>query len=177
MPGLSDHVVLAVLHHPNAERRPLVGDAGAHHQLNRLVLEDLVLAARHFGLGESLDECCGEVGLFRVHRHQLSAAADDRGGLAVDVAVVDADDREANLRGAFRSCRRGLTTDFGPQPAASPFRQERLATHRRDHRRRSRDLFEELSSANARCLHLRVLMFGAKMPNAKNAKIAKSAEI
>ena len=96
-PRLVDHVVLAVLHHANAERAALVGDGGAHDELQRFVLEDLRLAARDLDVRMPLDELGDEVGLLRVHRHELAAAALHRGDLPVDVAVVDADDAELDL--------------------------------------------------------------------------------
>ena len=75
---LVGHVVLAVLHHADAERRALVGNAGAQDELNGFVVEDLALAARELRLRIPLGEGCQQIGLLREDGHQLAAATDDR---------------------------------------------------------------------------------------------------
>jgi hypothetical protein len=66
------------------------------------VVEDLRLAAREPGLRILLLERRDEVGLLRVQRDELAAAAQQRVRLAVDVRVVDPDDGEAHGRLARR---------------------------------------------------------------------------
>ncbi len=136
---LVDQVVLAVLHHANAERAALVGDGGADDELQRLVLEDLRLAARDLDVRMPLDERGDELGLLRVHRHELAAAALHRGDLPVDVPVVEADDAELDVR-------RRLTRDG---------RAESGCRQRHDGRGRSGDATNELTPTDARCLHCR----------------------
>ena len=62
---LVGHVVLAVLHHPDPERRPLDRDARAEDQLDRRVVQDLVLAAGRLRLREGLGEGGQQVRLLR----------------------------------------------------------------------------------------------------------------
>ena len=71
--GLVDHEVLAVAHDLDAERRALVRDRGAGHELDRGVLEDLALAARELRLRKALGEGRGEVGLLREEGDELPA--------------------------------------------------------------------------------------------------------
>ena len=106
---LVDHVVLAVLHHANAERRAFVGNGRAQDQLDRLVLEDLGLTAGDLGLRKRLDERSREVRLLGVHRDELAAAANDGLDLTIDMAVVDADDAELDLRRRLPRERRAKT--------------------------------------------------------------------
>ena len=166
---LVDHVVLAVLHHADPERRALVGNAGADHQLDRLVLEDLVLGAGDLGLREALDESLDEIRFLRVDRHQLAAAANCRGRLAVDVAVIQADDREPDLARRLRHGRRRLPRGLDPQPVSGAVRREDVAAERGNDRRGAGELLEKIASANPREFHV-VLERMPKMP-----KLPKSA--
>ena len=95
--GLVGQVVLAVLHDADADRRPLVRDRGAQHELH-IAVEDFLLAARDLRLREPFRVRGGQLRLLRVDGDQLTAAADDRVGHAVDVVVVEADDGEADTR-------------------------------------------------------------------------------
>ena len=52
---LVGHVVLAVLHHADADRRALVRNRRAQHQLDGRVLENLVLAARDLDCGNRFE--------------------------------------------------------------------------------------------------------------------------
>ncbi len=117
---LVGHEVLAVLHHPHPERAALVRDGCARHELDLRVLEDLALVGRTLGLGEALRERGREVVLLGEERGELAPAALHRLDLRVDVAVVQADGREADAGGP-RRCgrRRGLgrgTEGAGPRP-------------------------------------------------------------
>ena len=101
---LVGHVVLAVLHHADADRRAVGRNRRAQHQLDARVLENLVLAARHLDAGEPLLKILHQVRLFGVDPHQLAAAALHGADLAVDVIVVDADDGESDpLIGTLRA--------------------------------------------------------------------------
>ena len=95
--GLVGQVVLAVLHDADADRRPLVRDRGAQHELH-VALEDFLLAARDLRLREAFRVRGGQLRLLRVDGDQLATAADDRVGHAVDVVVIETDDGEADAR-------------------------------------------------------------------------------
>ncbi len=126
---LVDHVVLAVLHHAHAERRALVGNGRAQDQLHRLVLEDLGLAAGDLDLRKRLDERSGEVRLLGVHRDEFAAAADHGLDLTVDVAVVDADDAELDLRRRLPRERRAKAGCRQVPQSRPPSRRCRERTH------------------------------------------------
>ena len=96
-----------MLHDPDAERRALVGDAGAQDELNGFVVEDFALAARELRLRIALGERRQQIGLLGEDRHELPTASHHRVHLAVDVRVVDSDDRELDLCWRRRG-RRGL---------------------------------------------------------------------
>ena len=94
--GLVAHVVFAVLHDPDAERRAFAGDGGADHQLDRLVVEDFLLARCQPRLWEALREGRGQLRLGGVEGHQCRARIQHQPHLAVNVGVVYTDDGEAN---------------------------------------------------------------------------------
>ncbi len=135
---LVDHEVLAVFHDADAERRPLVRDGGADHELNRLVLENLGLAASDLRLRKTLDERRAQIRFFRKHRDELAAAANDRFGLPVDVAMVEADDGKLDFGGRLPGTRCG---ESGRRQGGN-------------RRRRSGNAADELTPAHARSLHV-----------------------
>ena len=95
--GLVGEKVLAVLHHADAERRALVGDLRAQHELRGGIVEDLVLGLDDFRVGKALGEC-GEFVFFAApYRNQFAAAALDRADHAVDMVVAHAADGELDV--------------------------------------------------------------------------------
>ena len=146
---LVGHVVLAVLHHANAERRALVGHDRAQHELDRLVLEDFALALHEPGLRKLFGERGDEIRLLRVHRHQLAAAAEHGVHLAVDVRVIDANDAEPDARSGARSLR-FCRCRLRPHAALPGAAREGLPSTRRDRRRGSGHTFDELPAPHAR---------------------------
>ncbi len=84
----------------------MIGNRRAGDQLDGLVLQDLVLAARDFHVAE-LGAKIGDLLRIRaVNSHELAAAPLYGRGHAVDVRVVEADHAEAN--GMFARRRFGL---------------------------------------------------------------------
>jgi hypothetical protein len=130
---LVGHEVLAVLHHLDAERRAFVRDRRADHELNRLVFEDFALAAYELRFRKPLGERRGEIGLLRVERHQLAAAALDRFALAVDVPVIESNRREPDPRRSRgrRRLRLFLGRQHGPPRYFRPRRGDRGGPQRR----------------------------------------------
>ena len=102
------------------------------------------------GLREALDESLDEIRFLRVDRHQLAAAANCRGRLAVDVTVIQADDRELDLARRLRRGRRGLPRGLDAQPVSGAVRREDVAAERRDDRRGAGEILQEVPSAKAR---------------------------
>jgi hypothetical protein len=95
----------------------LVGDRRGGHQLDGLVLQDLVLAARQTYVAELLAEVCDLLGVGGVEADQLAAAALHGRRHAHDVIVVEADHREPDLvlgLGAGIRARRGDLLDRRP---------------------------------------------------------------
>ena len=103
--GFVGHEILAVPHHLDAQRRPLVRDRSAEDQLDRVVLEDLLPAAREFYSGVTLDESRGQVGFRSVKGSQLAAASRHRVDLSIDVVVIHADNCKADSGGFGRHGR------------------------------------------------------------------------
>ena len=98
---LVDHVVLAVLHDADAERRALVRNAGAQHQLDAPVFQHLLLGLCLPHLRIPLQKGRRQIRLLGVGRDQLAAAPRHRFHLTVDVRVVHADDAELDARCRF----------------------------------------------------------------------------
>jgi xylonate dehydratase len=121
-PRLVGHVVLVVLHHPNAERRSLVGHDGRQHELDRRILEDRVLIARLFGARVASRERRSELGFPGVEGHELAAAAQHGVHLAVNVTVVHADHAEAEAR-CWHQRLVGALVDACGDPIISRMRQ------------------------------------------------------
>ena len=118
-PGFVHQEVLAVLHDANAQRCTLVRDAGAHHELERRVLEDLALAPRLPDVGVALGELLSQLGFLGVERDELAASAHDGAHLTIDVTVIDTHDAEADARPVLGR-RDGPGCDrLGPCGAAS----------------------------------------------------------
>lgn len=86
--GLVGEVVLARLHHPDAQGGPLAGDAGAGHQLCLRVGQHLLLAFGGDGLGVGLAVGLHLLGVGVVDVLQGGARVQQAAGHAVDVAVV-----------------------------------------------------------------------------------------
>ena len=73
--GLVGDEVLAGAHHADAERRPLGGNGGTQHDLDRGVVEDLCSLRASLAGRMTLEERGGKVGLFRIDMHQFAAPA------------------------------------------------------------------------------------------------------
>ncbi len=95
---LVGHVVLAVLHDADAEGRAIDRNRRAQDELNARILQDLVLAPRELRLREPRLKVLRQVGFRRIQPDEFASAAQDGADLAVDVAVVDADDGKPNPR-------------------------------------------------------------------------------
>lgn len=112
---LVGHVVLAVLHDPDADGRAIDGDRRTQDELDARVLQDLILVSRDLHLREPRLEGLHQVGFLRVQPDKFASAAQHGADLAVDVGMVDADDREPNPGpGALHhvvGSWRGLQTD------------------------------------------------------------------
>jgi hypothetical protein len=108
-------IVLAGFHGANAERRALVGDRRADHQLDGFVGEDFVLTRGQLHVAEFLAVLGDLRGVAGEEGHQLAAAALDGAGHAIDMSVVEADRREADLvrRRYFRLRGVGLIDGAG----------------------------------------------------------------
>ena len=92
---LVEHHVLAGAHGADRHRGAVGEDAGADDELDLRVVEDGALVGDALGLGKCLGEGGGEIVLGRVEGLQAAAGvACMTVDLAVDVAVVDADDGE-----------------------------------------------------------------------------------
>jgi len=94
--GLVGHEVFAVSHGADAERRALARDAGGDDQVNCWVFQNFCFAARPPGLRKGLSERGSQLRLRRIERRQARPCSQQGFDLAVDVAVVDADDGEVN---------------------------------------------------------------------------------
>ena len=139
---LVGHVIFAVIHHANADRPALVGNRRAQHELDGLVLQDLGFALRRLGHGELLDEGRAEVRLLGIHGHQFAPAPQDRARHAVDVPVVDADDRELDAgRHVPPHRRRLLGHRIGPRHLGGFHRRHRR--QQRHGRRRTGHVADE----------------------------------
>ena len=86
-----------MLHRADAERRALVGDLRAQHQLRGRIVQDLVLGLDDLHVGKALGEGGELVGLAAPRRDQFAAAALDRAHHAVDVVVAHAADGELDV--------------------------------------------------------------------------------
>ena len=88
-----------MLHDPDAQRRAIARDGGADDETDGGVVQDLLLAAGRPRGGEAFEEGREQVRFLRVDGDELSTAALDRLDLAVDVAVVEADDGKPDACG------------------------------------------------------------------------------
>ncbi len=105
---LVGEIVLAGLHHGDAERRPVGRDAGGGDQLDRRVVQDGARVGDALRLGVAGLERAGEVVLRRVEGDELAPGAEQRVDLPEDVVVIDADGGEADGHSGSRfsvSCR------------------------------------------------------------------------
>ena len=95
------HIVLAVAHHLDAERRAVGGDAGREDQCDGLVLEQ----SRPLGHARRLRifrrESLGQIVLDGMKADQLGAGAQQAIDLAIDVGVIDADRGETQFAHDF----------------------------------------------------------------------------
>ena len=100
---LVEHHVLAVAHGPHRHRRAVGQDAGADDEHDLGIFEDFLLVADALRSRKGLRVSGGEIVLRRVEGFQPAAGVDHDFGLAVDVAVVQADDAEGET--GRLSCR------------------------------------------------------------------------
>jgi hypothetical protein len=85
-----------VPHDPDAEGRAFDGNGRAHDELDARVLQDFVLAPGELHLRKTRLEVFHQIRFLRVQPDEFASAAQHGADLAVDVVVVDADDREPN---------------------------------------------------------------------------------
>ncbi len=115
------------------------GNSRADHQLDGLVVEDLLLGAGDLGLRVPLGECRDEFRLLGVDGRQRAAVGEHRLDLAVDVAMVEPDrgkgDGRSRRRRRLPACRRlgrgwlrparaGSKAGIGQAARAAPERAE-----------------------------------------------------
>jgi len=133
---------------PDPQRRALVRDGGAQHQLNGLVFQDLVLGSRELRLRKVLDERRRQVRLLRVDCDELTSALEHGARLTLDVIVIDADDGEADTRGRVFHARRGLIRSVVANGTPSADRQHFIRKSGHD-RRRTGDILDEVTAIHA----------------------------
>ena len=121
--GLVHHIILAMLHHADAERGALVRNDRREHKLDRGVLQDLTLIADLLRLRIPARELRAQVGLDGMEGDQLTTTPDGGVHLTVDVAVIHADDGEAepwlnsaSTRGVHGGRNRSLKTSRCGEP-------------------------------------------------------------
>src|ERR1041385_2325783 len=93
--GFVRHVIFAMLHHRNSQRRAVGGNAGAEHELDRIVFEYLFLTTSLLHLRITLGKSRSKVGFFGIERNEFTTAANRRSDLTVNVIVVNSDDRKS----------------------------------------------------------------------------------
>ena len=89
------HVVLAVAHGFDAERRAVERDAGADDQGDAAILQKATPIGDARRLRIALSESLGEIVLGRMEAYEFGAGAQQAIDLAVDMGMVDADHGEA----------------------------------------------------------------------------------
>src|SRR5688572_10911253 len=135
---LVTQVILASLHGANAERRAQVGNRRAEDELDGLVEENLVLAARQLYVAEFLAVLGDLRRILREERHQLATATLNGAGHAVDVRVVESDSGKPDV---MRRDYFGLRCVCGVDSAGTRYTlRQRRRRHPRKHSRESRGL-------------------------------------
>ena len=90
-------IVLAPFHDFNAQRRALIRNLRAQHQLNCGIVQDLLLRLHDLHIGKSLLERRKPLLFATPGRHQFAAPALNRADHSVDVVVTDSADGKLDV--------------------------------------------------------------------------------
>ncbi len=105
---LVGEVILAMFHHPAAQRAAQTGHGGGGHQGDRGIGEHLVEAPGDPDLGKHLEKCRDPGGFRIVDPGQTCAGADQAAALVIDVRVVQVNRGKGEFpgseRGSVRFC-------------------------------------------------------------------------